>query len=54
MFLIVMLINWAFKLLMAFLFYSLAVWLGAPEWLVIAVTAIAACESHIKWEVKYG
>ncbi len=54
MFLITMLINWAFKLLMAFLFYFLATWLGAPEWMVIAITAIAACESYLKMEFSHG
>lgn len=52
MFLILIFINWAFKLFIAFLTYSLVTWLGASEWLVIAMTAIAACDSYLKIEMK--
>lgn len=46
------LINWTFKLLMAWLFYNITVWFGAPEWIVIAITAVAACESFLKLDFK--
>lgn len=43
-------INIALKLGVAFLAYTVAVYFGAPMWLVIALTAIGAVET--KLEVK--
>lgn len=44
--------NWAFKLFIAFLAYSLVTWLGAPMWVVIAVTAVAAVETKFVWDLS--
>lgn len=47
---VIIALNWAFKLFVAFIMYSFVTWLGAPMWAVIAATAVAAVESKLKFE----
>lgn len=54
MVLIVFALNWAAKLLMAWLLFLLANWLGLPDWGVIAFTAIGAAETRITMNFNNG
>jgi len=42
-----LILNWISKLFVAWLMYLLAVWLAAPEWAMIAMVAIGACETKL-------
>lgn len=45
-------VEWTLKLLMAWLFYHLSVWMGLSEWAVIAIVAVAAVETKLNIEWK--
>lgn len=47
---LIIIINWALKLIVAWLMYLLANWFQAPEWAMIAMVAIGACESKVTFK----
>lgn len=51
LFIFKVLLNWIFKLFFAFLMYLLANWLGVPEWTMIAMVAIGACETKFELQL---
>lgn len=46
-FILIVVLNWALKLFVAWLMYLLATWLQVPEWAMIAMVAIGACETKV-------
>lgn len=45
-------VNLSFKLLIAWLVYSFLIWLSAPQWIVIALTAYFFMETKFDLEFK--
>lgn len=49
----VIVLNWALKLFVGWLAYTIMIYIGAPEWAVITVTAVAAVSTYFKMNVSY-